>query len=360
MSVTVDGSGIRPGGFGNLVRVLLVSLVAIIGWNIPVPGLDPAFVDLQIGQGVRPSQFSVLALSAGPLLAGLALGQVIRLIFPRADGSGFLTLAEDVLIFAFAVSQANSLAQFFSATDRLVGEGALVAFSFIGALVGGTAVMLFLSRQVVLPSLRAGLWILWLLPGLLGLPSTLSSVADVFRSGAASDKQLFQILLITVFCIALCTFACCAVIKRYTRYTNGQTQTAPLFPLAIVVWPPILAAIVGNYVFTGLAVLVPQVFYDDSVIPVYFMAMTTILSPLFVFGYSRIFARKGFTLPSSLLLLIAATQIALVVGTELAINYLLLMLPLSGSTMLVAVVVCCALVDACLRSGAADETCSPA
>ncbi len=360
MSEIVGSRKVGSGAVGILIGVALVSLVAVAGRNIPLPGLAGALLASWVGQGGLPSQLSILALGVTPILSAFALGQVIRLLFPRTDGSISLAVCEAVLAMLIAVGQAYSAARGLDAMGYLGDQGSYDFFSVIAALVGGVAVVLLLSRQVVLPGLLAGLWILWLLPAFLDLPSNILASVDMARTGAASGTQFLEVLLFTIAVAALSAFVVMAVLRHYRHWVAGRTDAKRLFPLAIVVWPPLLAAIVGSYLLVPLALFAPDAVLQNSHMGAYFTGVTAILVPLLVLGYRRLFDRRGLSLPSSLLLLIAATQIAAILGTEFAINKMLLVLPLNGTTILVAVAVCCALIDACLPAPHAERTDNPA
>lgn len=355
MSVMVDGSNIRGNGvLGVALRVVLVSIVAIIGWNIALPGLDASFMAARTADGV-PSQLSVLALGVGPVLTAFALGQIIRLLVPRWKDSFALLVGENVVALLLAASQAYAIAKAMSAMGLLVGDGYLAWAGFVASLIGGTAVLLFLSRQVVLPSLVAGFWILWLLPALIDLPAQFSLSFDLLRTGAVAGSQLLLTMVVVIIAFALAISATRIVMTRQNR--SAPTKMTPfIFLLNIVVWPPLLAASAGSYVLTPMAFLWPDSLPDGQWIRIYVLAMTAILIPVFVFGYRRFFSRNGLMLPTTTALMLIAVQIALVLGGALVSGHLVLPLPLSGTTILVLVGVAYGLIDAIRKPVETAET----
>ncbi|WP_284776330.1 hypothetical protein [Agrobacterium sp. lyk4-40-TYG-31] len=349
MSALVDDPNIRGNSvLGIALRVVLVSLVAIVGWNIMLPGLDPAFMATQLSAG-DSSRLSVLALGAGPVLTALALGQIVRLVAPRLDNSSTLVGVENVIALLVALSQADGIARSFSAMGFLADDSTFTHVAIVASLVGGVAVLLFLSRQVALPSLVAGFWIVWLLPALIGLPAQLSNSFEFLRTGAVDGKQLMLVLLLIVIGAALSLFATRAVMnigKQQESVTRAK-HNVPL--LNVVIWPPLLAAIAGGYILTPIAYLAPYFVSHSFSMNIYMFGIVPVLILIFAIGYRRFFSSAGVTFPLSVALLVAATQIALLLGGEVAIGQMLLPLPLNGTTLLVLVAVVSALVDAIRR-----------
>ncbi len=353
MSVTVDRSQAGPRrGFAITAQVIVISIVAIIGWNIALPGLDASFMAARTANGV-PSQLSVFALGVGPVLTAFALGQIARLLAPRLQHSFALTVCENVVALLLAASQAFAIAQGVTEMGILADDGNFALACFVASLIGGTVVLLFLSRQVVLPSLIAGFWILWLLPALIDLPAQFSLSFDLLRTGAVAGPQLLLTVVILIVAFALAIFASRIVMASQQRSTSRATS---IFLLNVVVWPPLLAASVGSYVLTPLAFLAPDSLPDGQWLRIYVLVTTAVLIPVFVFGYRRLFSREGVMLPNTPILVLAAAQIVLVLGGAFVSNYLVAPLPLSGTTILVLVAVAYALIDAVRRPVATTRT----
>ncbi|WP_320194697.1 hypothetical protein RMR10_010015 [Agrobacterium rosae] len=348
MSVMVDKMSAQPGRpLAVIGQVLLVSLVAIIGWNIALPGLDPSFMAARTADGI-PSQLSLLALGVGPILTALALGQIIRLLVPRVENSLVLVIGEGVVALLLAASQAYAISEAMSAMGILADDSHFAVLGFVASLLGGTAVLLFLSRRVVLPNLVAGFWILWLLPALMGLPAQFSLSFDLLRTGAVTGSQLLVTLVVIAIGAALSIFATRAVMTSYDKSAPSETvRHVPL--LNIVVWPPLLAASAGGFLLTPLAFLAPDSLPDPNWLRVYVLATTAILIPIFVLGYRRLFSRNGVILLTPTLLMLAAVQIVLVLGGALVLEKLAMPVPLSGTTLLVFVAVGYALAEALRR-----------
>ncbi|WP_421357874.1 hypothetical protein [Agrobacterium rosae] len=349
MSVMVDKMSARRGGPLAVVgQVLLVSLVAIIGWNIALPGLDPVFLETQSRAG-GASALSILALGVWPILTALALGQIVRLIIPRLADSKLLVAAENVGALLLAGSQAYGIALSFSAMGRLTDESSFGLALVISSLVGGVALMLVLSRQVVLPNLASAFWMLWLLPDLINKPSQIYSSLYLFRTGGFDGSHLVIPISVIIGGVALAIFAIRTVMSNEDRGTLSGDVTKSVFLMNVVVWPPFLAASAAGYLLMPLAFVTPDSFSDASSVTIYFLAMTALLIPVFVFGYRRYFAHKGVTLPLTSMLVLAVTQIVLIVGGEFVTQRVIFPVPLSGTTLLVLVAVGYALAEALRR-----------
>ncbi|MBN7806021.1 hypothetical protein JZX86_11660 [Agrobacterium rosae] len=349
MSVMVDKMSAQRGGpLAVIGQVLLVSLVAIIGWNIALPGLDPSFMAARTADGI-PSQLSLLALGVGPILTALALGQIIRLLVPSIENSLVLVIGEGVVALVLAASQAYGISEAMSAMGILADDGHFAWLAFVASLLGGTAVLLFFSRRVVLPSLVAGFWILWLLPALMGLPAQFSLSFDLLRTGAVTGSQLLVTLAVIAIGAALSIFATRAVMTSYDKSAPSETVKRHVPLLNIVVWPPLLAASAGGFLLTPLAFLAPDSLPDANWLKVYVLATTAILIPIFVFGYRRSFLRDGVILLTPTLLMLAAVQIVLVLGGAFILEKLAMPVPLNGTTLLVLVAVGYALAEALRR-----------
>ncbi len=340
MSVTVDSSeSSKSSIFVVLGQVVLISVVAMIGWNIAMPGLDPAFMEAQSGNS-HPPQFSILALGVFPILTAFALGQIVRLLYPHWDRSPTLVILENVTALVLAISPAYGVAQSLAAMGILVEETSIVA-----CLVGGVALLLFLSRQVVLPSLVAGLWILWLLPDVIGLPSRVAGFFDLFRTGAYASSQLFVLLCVITGGVALAMFAIRSLMINSHDERVAEQKKGRIFLMNVVVWPPFLAMIISAYI------PVPMIYAEPNTLAHLWMrfhvvAIATLLIPVFVFSYRRYFKKLGKILPLTSMLVISFTQIFLMLGGEFVTERIMVPFPFSGTTLLVLVAVIYALIDA--------------
>lgn len=352
MSVMVDDPNNRSTGvFGIVMRVLLVSLVAMIGGKILLPGLDPTLLATQFGNG-DASRLAIFAVGVSPVLTALALGQIVRLVAPQFDKSTALLIVENVVALLLGFSQAAGIAQSLSTMGFLVDDSAFVYWVIVASLVGGVAISLVLARLVALPSLVAGLWIVWVLPALIGLPGEVSSSFDLLRTGAADGGQLLLVLLVIVIGVALIWFAAHSVMRITRERVDfaGIKNHVPV--LNVVVWPPLLAAIAGSYLLTPLAYIAPFLFENSTMLNIYTSGIIPVLTVVFVFGYRRFFSNVGVTMPVSVALVVAATQIALLLGGDFVTGQTLLQLPLNGISLLVLVTVIYALVDVIRRPSA--------
>jgi preprotein translocase subunit SecY len=355
MSVTVNELGFKQGNaVGIIAQVILISVVAMIGWNIALPGLDPAFMETQLRNGV-PSQLSVLALGTGPILTAFALGQIGRILVPGLENSAATVILENVVALLIAVSQAYGIAQSVATMGFLADDSAFGLGIIVASLIGGVAVLLFMSRLVALPSLLAGFWIVWLLPALIGLPAQLSSWFELLRMGAVGVSHLLGAILVMTIAAAMIIFAICTVMQSIDRQHVAESVNSSVHVMNIIIWPPFLAASAGGYLLIPLVFLSPDSLADASWLRIYVLAMTALLIPVFVFGYYRFFRLKGIRFPVPAMLVLVVVQIALMLGGELVVDQIMLPLPLNGTTLLVMVAVGYAIIDAVRRPSAPSQ-----
>lgn len=324
-------------GRGFLVRVgqvVLVSLVAIIGWKLTLPGLDETVMRSQNGD---ISRFSILALGVSPLVTAFALGQIFRLLAPRLAEKPVLMIIENALVLAVALSQAYGIAQAFLAMGLLTDESVLGLGAVVASLVGGVAVMLFLSRQCVWPSIAAGFWALWLLPAIIGLPAQLSSSWELLRFGAVGGSELIRTTLTIIIAAGLAFFAIRTVALSHGNLSASGGGRPHVLQMNIVLWPPLLAATASGYIMVPLALLAPELLPDAQWLRAYIFVATALLIPIFVLAYRRLLKRNDIALPLLPTLLLAAVQIVLMLGGAFAAEWLAVPLPVSGTTLLVMV-----------------------
>lgn len=308
-------------------------------------------MDTRIGND-GASRLSILAVGVGPVLNALALGQIVRLVAPHLYKSTALLIVENVVALLLGFYQAAGIAQSFSMMGFLVDESAFAYWVIVASLVGGVAISLLLARLVALPGLVAGFWIVWVLPALIGLPGEVSSSFELLRTGAADGGQLLLVLLVIVIGVALSWFAAHSVMRISRERTDFAGIKNHVHVLNVVVWPPLLAAIAGSYLLTPLAYIAPFLFENATLLNIYTSGIMPVLIVVFVFGYRRFFSNAGVTMPVSVALVVAVTQIALLLGGGFVTRQMLLPLPLSSTTLLVLVTVIYALVDAICRPSA--------
>lgn len=335
MAIAVGDAGYgRRGVLVRLGQVVLVSLVAIIGWKLVLPGLDETVVRSHDGD---VSRYSILALGMSPLVTAFALGQIFRLLAPRFAANPVLMIVENGVVLAVALSQSYGIAQAFLAMGLLTDESVLGLGAVVASLVGGVAVMLFLSRQCVWPSIAAGFWALWLLPAIIGLPAQLSSSWELLRVGAVGGIHLIWTTLTIIIAAALAFFAIRTVaLCQVDRTANGDVAS-PVMQMNIVLWPPLLAATASGYIMVPLALLAPELLPDAQWLRAYIFVATALLIPIFVLAYRRLLKRNDIALPLLPTLLLAAVQIVLMLGGAFAAEWLVVPLPVSGTTLLVMV-----------------------
>ncbi|MGA1804988.1 hypothetical protein [Rhizobium sp. HT1-10] len=157
----------------NIWQALLAPMAIVLaaGSNIHLPGLDPEFIARQASgdTGRAMERLSILALGLTPILNGLAIGEICRLISqwcPAPDNATRstpprTTILTRIVVLAVAALQAHGLAQGLAASGALNAGAAAAKPVIVLTLVASTAVLLWLSERVGIPGFRHGLWLLW-------------------------------------------------------------------------------------------------------------------------------------------------------------------------------------------------------
>lgn len=290
----------RPLRLAKHVAGLLVpiAIVLLAGSNIPLPGIDPEFLAREGSgdTGREMERLSILALGLTPILNGLALGEICRLISqwcPAPDNTHqptapWTTILMRLVVLTVAGLQAYGLVEGLEASSALNASGSAAKPVIVLTLVASTAVLLWLSERVRVPGLRHGLWFLWSATFFLTLPGNLAGPVEATRVGAMPAVNW----LLSASYIVLSAIAIVAVnhfwIKRVRASGNWGSQRN-LDVLSIFTWPIFLSSYAGGYVLM-LLVLLTQGNWQLSGIALKATASLTIavLIPVFVFGYARL------------------------------------------------------------------------
>ena len=278
--------------------LLPIAVVMVAGSNIPLPGLDTEFIARQASgdTGRAMERLSILALGLTPILNGLAIGEICRLIFqwcPAPDIATrsippWTTILTRIVVLTVAALQAHGLAQGLEASGALNADAAAAKPVIVLTLVASTAVLLWLSERVGIPGLRHGLWLLWSATFFISIPGNLAGPIEATRVGAMPAVNW----LLSAAYIVLSAAAVVAVNIFWIKsvYASGSWGShRNLDVLSIFAWPIFLSSYAGSYVLM-LSILLTQGNWQLSGIALKAAASLTIaiLIPVFVFGYARL------------------------------------------------------------------------
>ncbi|MEP7456134.1 preprotein translocase subunit SecY [Phyllobacterium sp. SB3] len=346
-------------------RIALAFIAILLGSRIPVPGIDLHVLSKQISYSPNQAmaRFSIFALGAFPLFTILAYMEIAKLIVPSLAkwqasfaGSSRMSLIVKILVLTLTAIQGYGMIRALTSMAILDGS-ASVLVAGIASFIGASAVMIWLADIVRLPGMGNGVWLLLTIPMLGALPHEVVTLVELMRSGAISVLESLVVCVSVTVAIAMTVLACMLLSRSYSpRKSDLQISSA------VLLWPPFLANIIGSYLVAVFFVLAPELFSNAP----WFMdaaalVLSTLLIPLFVLGYYRLFAldrieavRRGDI--KSILLAVAGVQAVVCLG----MGVLNRVLPLSGipdgGTLIACVVVMLALRNTLARGRVLPET----
>lgn len=296
-----------------------IAVVFVVGSSIPLPGINPEFIAGQASGVVDrvPERLSILALGLTPILNGLAIGEICRLLFqwcPPPENGARLTAPWTIILTRLVVLTVAVL-QGLGVADALEAAGALKAGVvaakpvIVLTVVASTAVLLWLSERVCVPGLRHGVWLLWSATFFLYVPANLAGPIEATRVGAMpSVNWLLSAAYIVVSAAAV--VAVNLLWAKNLHATGGPGARQNVDVLSIFVWPIFLSSYVGGYVLM-LLLLLTQGNWQPSGIGLKVTASLTIvlIIPIFVFGYARLYLKTLQAAPSGRSVIYSASAI---------------------------------------------------
>jgi preprotein translocase subunit SecY len=180
-----------------------------LGAALPLPGLDAE--RLYESGLVNAERISIFALGVMPMLNALLLVEMARLISDRFDDWGGATLANARRInhwalvgaLLLAALQAYGVAVAFEGITGAVDDpGPEFRLAVVATLVGGTALLAWLTALISWYGVGSGFWILLLAPWLAGLPSAIARQIEFVRMGMLSQAGSVSILAYALFAVA--------------------------------------------------------------------------------------------------------------------------------------------------------------
>ena len=338
-----------------------IAVVLVVGSGTPLPGIAPEFIaGRALGDVDRlPERFSILALGLTPILNGVAIGEICRLLFqwcPPPENEARWTAAWTAILTRLMVLAVAAL-QGFGVAEALEAAGALkvgvVAPKLVIVLtvVASTAALLWLSECIKVSGLRHGVWQLWSASFFLSLPANLAGSVEATRVGAMPEVNW---LLSTAY-IVLSAGAVVAVNLFWVRslHASGRSRERENSDvLSIFVWPIFLSSYVGGYVLMLLLLLAGGHWQPSGIVLKAAASLTiAVLIPIFVFAYARLHSKTLQAAPSgrsaiySAAAIIAAMEIVLFLLGSFLVEIADLPLSVNGVLLIVVVTVFLALAN---------------
>ena len=341
-------------------QIALVIVVVALGSRIPVPGLDANMLaeQLAFSPDSAMARLSIFSLGIIPLFTVFAYAEIARLAVPpfarwqaaSKRNADRLNLVLRLLALALAALQGHGIATALASMGVMEGSplAAIVCF------VGSTAVLIWLADRIAIPYPGGGFWVVLVVPLLASWPGQLVTWIELTRFGVAAASAWIILGLFMVAATGLVVVASAILGGR----TDGE-KPVPAIPVAVLLWPPFLAGIAAGYAAALVMTLSPEPTSGSLwLMEAVFIVSTAVLIPLFVYAYSRLMvppetdaaSRNGIR---PRLLVIAALQVVICMGSDLLNMALDLPAGLDGPFLIVVVVVMLALWKS-VRGGASN------
>ncbi len=267
----------KNGKFGDLRRRLMFLLLALvvyrIGAHIPVPGIDPAQLQqffkgqeggilnlINMFSGGALSRFTIFALGIMPYISASIIMQLLAYVVPAFEqmkkegeaGRRKITQYTRYGTLALALFQTISIALALESSPGMVIEpGFGFRVTAVISLTAGTMFLMWLGEQITERGLGNGISILIFAGIAAGLPSAVSGLLELVRTGA---MNILVAIVIVVVVIAVTYFVVFVergqrkILVNYARRQvgnkvyGGQSSHLPLKLNMAGVIPPIFAS----------------------------------------------------------------------------------------------------------------------
>lgn len=309
--------------------------VLIIGWRIPLPGLDLHQLAQWQLSGDDVARYSIFALGAVPLFTILAFAEIAKLVVPplarwqmrSVSNARRLGLTVAVLSLLLAALQGYGVLEALWTGKIARQEAVGFALVGLGTYVASAALMIWLADDFGIAGLD-GFWLLMAALVIASFPGQVSTLIALGEAEAVSNGKLLIYGLALVAGIALVVFANLLLTR------NGVAEG--IAGTSILLWPPYLAGIVASYALVLLPAEVPGwPFVAPSFVEVANLAVTVVFIPVFVFACGRSFrllnpgGSRFWSRP--ILLVVAGIQITLCVSSWFLPMYWDLPVMISGA-----------------------------
>lgn len=360
----ISGPDMRMAG-----SYILASLVFIAGQHVPLPGLDLDLIATQMGpsSSALSARLSIMALGFGPILNAFALSEIARLIFPRLAGEDDAgrsrfplgSFIVQLIAVSFAALQGYGLAIGLQSTGLVRLDASAFVLLTVFSFVASTALLLWLIGRIRLPGMRNGFWPLWLVPFFLALQQEIGASIETTRTGVTAGSDWLVVAI--YFAVVVGAFVVANRIwASACGSDDGRREDGPgIEPLAILLWPTLLAGIAAGYILMPVAFLLPpQYFPDQTTLQIIAVGSASLLIPVFVFGYTRIHLIRKRPDPSrsriiGVAMLIAVIEIAAFIAGNVMNTMSILPINLSSTVIIAMTTVMLALGRPFLPAGTA-------
>lgn len=313
--------------------------ILIIGWRIPLPGLDlDRLAQWQLSSDAA-SRLSIFSLGAIPLFTILAFAEIAKLAAPplarwqarSVSNARRHGVAIAVLSLLLAAWYGYGVLEVFWTGESARHEAVGFVLAGLSTYVASAALMVWLADDFGVPGLN-GFWLLIAAITIASFPGQVATLIAMSKAEAVSSGKLLIYGLALVAGIALVVFV--NLLLAENGVPKGIASTSMLL------WPPYLAGVVAGYALMLLPAEFPGwPFYAPTFLEVANLILTVVFIPVFVFAYGRSFrllSQSG-SRPCStpILLVVAGIQITLCVGSWFLPMYWGLPVMISGAELLV-------------------------
>jgi preprotein translocase subunit SecY len=267
----------KNGKFGDLRRRLMFLLLALvvyrIGAHIPVPGIDPAQLQqffkgqeggilnlINMFSGGALSRFTIFALGIMPYISASIIMQLLAYVVPAFEqmkkegeaGRRKITQYTRYGTLGLALFQTISIALALESSPGMVIEPGLgFRVTAVISLTAGTMFLMWLGEQITERGLGNGISILIFAGIAAGLPSAVSGLLELVRTGAMNILVAIVIVLVVIGVTYFVVFVERGQRKILVNYARrqvgnkvygGQSSHLPLKLNMAGVIPPIFAS----------------------------------------------------------------------------------------------------------------------
>jgi len=277
VATSPQSSAGKGGKYGDLKRRLIFLLLALvvyrIGTHIPVPGIDPnemakLFQSQEGGilgmfnmfSGGALSRFSILALGIMPYISASIIMQLLTVVSPTLEalkkegeaGRRKITQYTRYGTLVLGTFQALGISVALESAPNLVLDpGMLFRITTMVCLITGTMFLMWLGEQITERGLGNGISIIIFAGIVAGLPSAISQLFELVRTGSMGIPTAMFICIVAVLVTAFVVFVERGQRKILVNYAKrqvgnkvygGQSSHLPLKLNMAGVIPPIFAS----------------------------------------------------------------------------------------------------------------------
>jgi preprotein translocase subunit SecY len=212
----------------ELARRIAFTLGALVvyrvGTYIPLPGIDPIFLEQQfhtyplsilgidVFAGGNIHRLSIFSISIIPYISTAVLVQLFILVFGmrrrfHSRGERGSRTIERVTLGLTALSvmlQSLGIAEAFESYGNVVSEpGGLFLLSTVATLTGGVFFLIWLSRQITLRGIGNGLALILFAGIVPEVPFSIAGVLEFVRQGVFDSNRVLELLFVVAAVVAL-------------------------------------------------------------------------------------------------------------------------------------------------------------